>query len=40
MTTHLPAKNYPCFHLAFPVADLGQARCVCADISLLFAKNR
>jgi extradiol dioxygenase family protein len=40
MITHLPAKNYPRFHLAFPVPDLGQARRFYADISLLFAKNR
>ena len=26
MTTHLPTANYPRFHLAFPVTDLGQAR--------------
>ena len=25
-TTHLPARNYPRFHLAFPVTDLGEAR--------------
>jgi extradiol dioxygenase family protein len=25
MTTHLPTANYPRFHLAFPVTDLGQA---------------
>ncbi len=26
MNTHLPTPNYPRFHLAFPVADLGEAR--------------
>jgi len=26
MSTHLPTANYPRFHLAFPVTDLGQAR--------------
>ena len=25
-TTHLPPRNYPRFHLAFPVTDLGEAR--------------
>ena len=26
MNDHLPTANYPRFHLAFPVTDLGQAR--------------
>ena len=26
MSTHLPTADYPRFHLAFPVTDLGQAR--------------
>ena len=26
MTDHLPTANYPRFHLAFPVTDLGKAR--------------
>jgi len=26
MSTHLPARSYPRFHLAFPVTDLAEAR--------------
>ena len=39
MTTYLPTANYPRFHLAFPVTDLGQARRFYSDINLLFAKD-
>jgi extradiol dioxygenase family protein len=31
MTTHLPTANYPRFHLAFPVTDLGKARAFYGD---------
>jgi len=30
-TTHLPSANYPRFHLAFPVTDLGKARAFYGD---------
>ncbi|MEO8305328.1 MAG: VOC family protein [Betaproteobacteria bacterium] len=32
MATHLPRPNYPRFHLAFPVTDLGRARQFYGDL--------